>query len=338
MLSSILLSLATLQIAAVEQLPDWAQVRAVIAPEPSFYAAERAVDNWRWQSARYLDLDLEKAAALGLGRDIQGLSRCVRLNNYWCVKKAGWTGEIAADSEGHVAFASAREGAMAAAALLKRYYTIYNLKSAHQIVSRWAPPSCGFAAAPRARVAGRGMMGARSMLGPEPKGLTTRGLGSTLRARYLASRGRGLRPRAARQRLARSVVADSAPKMMATPSIVSGFAESAPAPVKLAPMSAATLNLGPAPGGKLPPLVTCGGDAGRIANYAANLAANVAAGPDADLKLFDAAGVPAPALATVLVNMAAVEIGPLKARRALVEMALATLYPGVNFSEPAKSP
>ncbi len=48
--------------------------------------------------------------------------RCIKLNNYWCVKRAGWAGEIAADADGHVAFASALEGAMVAVMLLRRYY------------------------------------------------------------------------------------------------------------------------------------------------------------------------------------------------------------------------
>ena len=49
------------------------------------------------------------------------LPRCIRLNNYWCIKKAGWTGEVASDSEGHVAFSSSLEGAMVAVRLLRRY-------------------------------------------------------------------------------------------------------------------------------------------------------------------------------------------------------------------------
>ena len=162
-----------------------------------------------------------------LDRDIKGVSRCIRLNNYWCVKKAGWTGEIASDPEGHVAFASAADGAGVAANLLRRYYVDFNLHSARAIVQRWAPAQCGPAPVafrgPRVRVAGPGgkAMGGRTLLGPEPRGLTTRGLGSTLRARWLASHSRGFRPRVAgkpaRVAVRRSVVPDRVGPMMKTP-------------------------------------------------------------------------------------------------------------------------
>ena len=46
-------------------------------------------------------------------------------------------------------------------------------------------------------------------------------------------------------------------------------------------------------------------------------------GPDADLKLFDDQGKPTPALAKALFNMAAVEIGPLRARQDLVDLGVA---------------
>ena len=65
--------------------------------------------------------------------------RCVKLNNYWCVKRAGWAGEIAADADGHVAFASALEGAMVAVMLLRRYYLVYDRHTAQAIISHWAP-------------------------------------------------------------------------------------------------------------------------------------------------------------------------------------------------------
>ena len=120
-----------LAFAAAPALPDAQRLLA-----PSYIPAQRAVDNWRRQGAFNLDLPVEQSLALVLGRDLKGLSRCVRLNNYWCVKKAGWTGEIAADAEGHVAFASAAEGAAGAAQLLRRYYLDFGLHSARAIVQR----------------------------------------------------------------------------------------------------------------------------------------------------------------------------------------------------------
>ena len=59
------------------------------------------------------------------------VTRCVKLNNYWCIKSARWNGELATDGEGHVGFASAEHGADAAATLLRRYYLEFNRKSGH---------------------------------------------------------------------------------------------------------------------------------------------------------------------------------------------------------------
>jgi len=106
---------------------------------PQFLPAARSVSNWRAQAGGNLDLAPERAQALASGAEEKGVTRCVRLNNYWCVKGVGWNGMLAADAEGHVAFASAEEGAAVAALLLRRYYLSYSRRSAQAIVSRWAP-------------------------------------------------------------------------------------------------------------------------------------------------------------------------------------------------------
>ena len=308
--------------------PQWPDLSRALAP--TYLPAQRAVDNWRRQGALHLDLEPDKALALALGRDFRGLSRCVRLNNYWCVKKAGWTGEIAADAEGHVAFASAAEGAAGAAQLLRRYYVDFGLHSARAIVSRWAPAQCGAPVAlgkPGRRTIGR------RMLGPEPKGLTTHGLGSTLRARWLAAHrpAMGAKKRGKIAGLRRSVVPDRVQPMMQTPTIAAGLGameakESKAQPVRLAMLPFPGTAMGPDPrmGASLPPLpkFSCAPETQRIANYATNIAAGVAAGPDADLALFDADGRPTPNFAKALFNMAAVEIGPLRATQALVDAAV----------------
>lgn len=320
---------------ASASLPSWPDaLRAERFFAPAYRPAERAVDNWRRQGALHLDLPPEQALALALGRDFKGLSRCVRLNNYWCVKKAGWTGEIAADAEGHVAFASAAEGAAGAAQLLRRYYIDFNLRTARAIVQRWAPAQCLAPVAMRAparRVAGR------RLLGPEPKGLTTHGLGSTLRARWLAAHrpAMGAKKRGRIAGVRRSVVPDRAGAMMKTPTIVAGMgameanASKALAPVRLAMLPYPGVAMGPDPriGASLPPLpkFSCAPETQRIANYATSIAAGVASGPDADLALFDADGKPTPNFAKALFNMAAVEIGPLRATQALVDAAAATI-------------
>ena len=78
------------------------------------------------------------------------MPRCVKLNNYWCIKSAGWSGEIGTDDEGHVGFVSAERGRSAAATLLRRRYLEFGRKSALDIVplgARRMPP--GRSAAPR---------------------------------------------------------------------------------------------------------------------------------------------------------------------------------------------
>ena len=169
---------------------------------PQFLPAARSVSNWRAQAGGNLDLAPERAQALASGVHEKGVTRCVRLNNYWCVKGTGWNGMLAADAEGHAAFASAQEGAAVAALLLRRYYMAYSRRSAQAIVSRWAPAECRVV-----RVASRpsasaiplpplrpgaksppGIAQTRTRLGPAPApkatpdALSTRGVGQTLRA------------------------------------------------------------------------------------------------------------------------------------------------------------
>ncbi|HEX4765558.1 MAG TPA: hypothetical protein VH414_04695, partial [Lichenihabitans sp.] len=86
--------------------PDHA-VMAWMRPEVIFRPRQRAVSNWHLEGFAHLDASPGTALTLLLGRDPRSVTRCVRLNNYWCIKRAGWAGEIAADGEGHVAFASA---------------------------------------------------------------------------------------------------------------------------------------------------------------------------------------------------------------------------------------
>jgi hypothetical protein len=148
------------------------QVEVAGSPDaPSFLAEARAVTNWRAEAVRDLHPTPLSALAVVLQVERPVVTRCVKLNNYWCIKQARWNGEIGADGEGHVGFATAERGADAAVKLLRRYYLELNRKSALDIVRRWAPAEC--------RVAG--VSGA-------PTALSVRGLGNTLRARWLAAR------------------------------------------------------------------------------------------------------------------------------------------------------
>jgi hypothetical protein len=290
---------------------------------PAYLAGERAVDNWRRESAFGLELayDADPAQA----------PRCVRLNNYWCVKRGGWVGEIAADEDGHVAFATAEQGAAVAAQLLRRYYVDFHRRSAREIVSRWAPSRCGLlapllATAPFAPGTGGQQVGQRRMLpqrvvsmGAAPRGLAVHGLANTLRARWLAAHGRAgfaapHRPKRAKAGPRRSAVAAALPALERAPAIALGMGE------PLRPRSETAPAAAPAPLDLCVP-----GESERLANYAQRAIAGVVASPDDDLVLFTPEGAPTANLAKVLANMAAVEIGPLRAREGLVAAGIARM-------------
>lgn len=295
-----------------------------------FHPGRRSVSNWRQESARWLDADLDRRARFILD-DGADLPRCVRLNNYWCVKRAGWAGEIAADREDHVAFSSAREGAVVAALLLRRYYTEFGRKSALDVVSRWAPAQCGFVAAPARSARGldlrkpKGLIEIQKRARAQAKRIAAaRG---TLRARWLARHRPGFTGRkfANRRNQPASRVKTAALPMMRAPTIAAGGGERAP--VALSSIRLGSLDLS-APATKtqaLPPVTSCAGESQRLDNYAARLAAGVAASPTDDLRLFDEAGEPTPGFAVALRNMTGVEIGPYGATEALIADAVADM-------------
>jgi len=300
------------------------------AASPAYLPEARAVDNWRVESALALEMAPLAAIRRAVGAEEGAPTRCVKLNNYWCVKSAGWNGEIAADSDGHVAFASAAEGAAVAALLLRRYYVDYGRRSARAIVERWAPAQCFlFGARPVL-----GMSASRAGMAripPQriaPMGLAPRGLRNTLRARWLAAHGRGgVNPKTARAPLGAPVDLMPAPMIMAGVSELPSRREKPAETIRSAPQTivadlAPTPALRPAPGIGVS---SCGGEFARIAAYAASIAQGVASGPDEDLGLFTADGLPTENLARVMANMATVEIGPARPREALIRVAVAQL-------------
>ena len=291
------------------------------APVPVFEPAARAVSTWRAQADEHLELSPRQAEALR--QPGPAVARCVKLNNYWCIKKAGWNGEIAADGEGHVAFASATAGAAVAALLLKRYYVDFNRHTATAIIAHWAPAACG------------GMGGGASL-----SSLTTKGLGGTLRARWLAGHARGFVTPLARHRVTprSSIVKAQLPRMMPAPTIAAGLSI-ADKPMTLDALLAASPNAPPSRSmiglrrGRVVAASAggCGGDGNRVAAYAAKAASGIAAGPEGDLGLFTPDGEPTANLALMMANMARVEIGPLAAKRALIDEGIAEAFrPGRN--------
>jgi hypothetical protein len=290
-----------------------APLLALAAPA-AYQPQERAVGNWRFESALGLDLPPLGALKQFAGTAPTQTPRCVKLNNYWCIKRAGWNGEIASDPDGHVAFASAEEGAAVAALLLRRYYVDFKRHTAREIASRWAPSQC-----PAPAMAFGVSPGVSRMLPqrPLPMGLAPHGLFNTVRARWLATHLPGGAPRAGirRARAAPRVRVTSLAPPPATPRIIAQETSETEPKTRISAHEEAPPS---AP-------LDCSGDLIRINNYATHIAEGIASGPDQDLHLFTADGQPTENLARALANMAAVEIGPLRAHPSLVAFAVSQL-------------
>lgn len=319
MVLELLMMLLTL--AAPQEAPDMriAPMSLLsLAEPPTYQPLERAVGNWRMESALALDLAPIGALRQIIGSEPGGQTpRCVKLNNYWCIKRAGWNGEIASDPEGHVAFSTAEEGAAVAALLLRRYYVDYKRHTAREIASRWAPAQCSVPlnSALRGPLISRAGLSRMLPQRPLPMGLAPHGIANTLRARWLAAHGRGGVAFAATR--IRSPARPSKLDLEPAPSIAEGMGET---PRKAPITGGASAAIAPSA-----PVADCSADLIRINNYASHIAEGVAGSPDQDLHLFDETGQPGENLAKVMMNMAAVEIGPLRARPALVSYAVSQL-------------
>ncbi|MBV1702181.1 MAG: hypothetical protein KGQ46_10215 [Hyphomicrobiales bacterium] len=153
----------------------WTAPASVAQPRvlPSFNAQARGVGGWEGQSLA--NLQVKASLAQKLMDMAQGdavapnVPRCIKLNNFWCIKGKGWAGQVASDDEGHAAFSTALGGTAAAARLIRRYYVEFNRHSAMAIVSHWAPAQC---------FAGVGGVVSRQD--------APFGIGRTVRARWLA--------------------------------------------------------------------------------------------------------------------------------------------------------
>ncbi|RDI60880.1 hypothetical protein [Microvirga subterranea] len=289
-----------------------------------YESATREVTNWRLEAMDALGPKpvVALAALLNAGRPV--VTRCVRLNNYWCIKSARWNGELATDGEGHVGFASADHGAEAAATLLRRYYLDFKRKSALDIVRRWAPAECGIATS----------LGGAAVL-------AVKGIGGTLRARYLASKRKGgsvrytatAGPGGKPGRV--SMVLPVRTPQYRVPDIMAGGGErkkpepavrpSKPSPVAIAmarkpqPAPKATASAAPKPVPQPQAATACAPDEQRIRNYAARMVEGLGIGPTDDLRLFEADGTPLPNLTHIMLAMSGFELGMLKADHDLVE-------------------
>jgi hypothetical protein len=334
--------------------------RAVEPPQATYVAGDRSVSNWRAEALHDLQPLPISAMAVLLNVERPIVTRCVKLNNYWCIKRARWNGEIGHDDEGHVGFASADQGADAAVTLLRRYYLDFGRKSALDIVRRWAPAECR----------GGGQSASLSVL-------AVRGIGQTLRARWLAARRQvGAKPASVRLAAAGKKAASvraaarpaSCPRVSVVPlrplptfrmpDIAVGLGERrvttisaalAPAPRRRQPTPAsvaaatrakdlraapvrlarakAIAPVAPVRVASPAPATSCTPDEGRIRNYAARMVQGLDLDPGDDLKLFAADGTPMPNLPRVMLAMSAVELGVLRASMELIEAAIGRAAP-----------
>jgi len=310
----------------------------------------RQVTNWRTEALDDLEPKSMVVMAAWLKAERPFITRCVKLNNYWCIKSARWNGEIARDSEGHVGFASADHAADAAATLLRRYYLEFNRKSALDVVRRWAPAECNVATG----------IGGLAVL-------AVRGIGGTVRARYLASRRAGkavrytarAKPGGQPGRVSMSIPMRPAAPMKTpqfrVPDIAAGMGErpkpaAPPQPLmaaraRPAPQPVATASVAPKAAPRAEPkaeaATACAPDERRLRNYAERMVGGLGIGPTDDLKLFMEDGTPLPNLAPVMLAMSAFELGALRASPDLVEGAIqraAEKAEANGKAEPAQGP
>lgn len=313
-------TLLALGLAGHALLPGMTDLATGVQAVPASYEPQsRAVTNWRSEAIDTLEPKTVVTLAALFKAERPFVTRCVKLNNYWCIKSAKWNGELATDSEGHVGFVSADHGADAAALLLKRYYLDFKRKSALDIVRRWAPPECGIATG----------IGGLAVL-------AVRGIGGTVRAQYLASRRKGSVVRYTAKKGPGgkpgrvSLVIPMGPKtsQYRVPSIAAGMGEkpkpkAAPQPLvaqRRKPVREPASTASTAPRTQV--VSACAPDEQRLRNYAGRMVAGLGLGPTDDLKLFDADGRPTANLAHVMLAMSAFELGALRASPDLVKGAI----------------
>ncbi len=91
-----------------------------------------------WVPATFTQAELERSGML-----------CIRYNNFWCIKSAGWNGEIGKDERDHAIFSHPKFGARAFYRLMKNYRYRHNLRTTHEIFDRYAPADDCIGSLPR---------------------------------------------------------------------------------------------------------------------------------------------------------------------------------------------
>ena len=93
-----------------------------------------SVTNWKAEAIKHLQIN-EQALFQ------HKFKRCIKLNNYWCLKDVGWNGGIGKDADNHTAFKNGYYAARAAVRNFRTAYIKHGRKSALSIMLAYAPTS-----------------------------------------------------------------------------------------------------------------------------------------------------------------------------------------------------
>lgn len=104
----------------------------LFADSGTYDRGSSSVSNWKSQAYKHLSVDSETLKN-------HPYKRCIKLNNYWCLKDVGWNGRVGRDNDNHTAFKNGYFAARAAARNLRTAYIRHNRKSALQIMVVYAP-------------------------------------------------------------------------------------------------------------------------------------------------------------------------------------------------------
>lgn len=100
--------------------------------QPTFNENNMEVENWQQEALKNLKVDRESLL------NHKNL-RCIKLNNYWCLKDVGWNGGIGRDEDGHTAFSYGAYAARATVRNLRTAYSIHKRFSALAIMQSYSP-------------------------------------------------------------------------------------------------------------------------------------------------------------------------------------------------------
>lgn len=89
-----------------------------------------------------LYIDMHLAVLKAAGKSDADMVRCLRKNNYWCLKNnSQWPGVIGTDQANHAVFDDPKFAAQAKVSVMRRYYSFCRLRSMAEIACSYAPPS-----------------------------------------------------------------------------------------------------------------------------------------------------------------------------------------------------